>query len=109
MGKMIMSQVVDAGSSQQQSHPVAPRAQPFLFTLIFAHGEVALLTVSGARSSHHARSIAEYAIDHCRYTVVDGDHTGGNVHCFYYWCAVQAQERTPRLDDSLSEGGLPCH
>ena len=96
MMQKMMSPVVDAASSQQQSHSVA------LFTLTFAHGEVALLTISGATDAHHARILAENAIAHCRYTVTRGDSTGGHAHCFYYW-HVQAQEQTPRLD-SLSQG-----
>ena len=95
MQKTKMNPVVDAASSQQQSHSVA------LFTLTFAHGEVALLTVSGATDAHHARILAENAIAHCRYEVVEGDTTNGLVHSFYYW--HEAQERNPRLD-SLSRG-----
>ena len=88
MGKMIMSPVVDAASSQQQSQSVAPSAHTSLFTLTFVGGQVALLTVSGATDAHHARTIASNAIAHCRYAVVEGDHTGGNVHCFFSWCHV---------------------
>jgi len=95
MGKMIMSPVVDAASSQQQSQPVAPRAHTSLFTLTFVGGQVALLTVSGATDAHHARTIASNAIAHCRYAVVEGDTTNRLVHSFYYW--HEAQERNPRL------------
>jgi len=86
MGKMIMSPVVDAASSQQQSQPVAPSAHTF--TLVFAGGQMALLTVYRASDQEQARSIASTAIKNCQYTVVDGDHTGGNVHCFFSWCHV---------------------
>ena len=95
-----MSQVVDAGSGQQQL--VAPSAQPCLFTLTFRGGQIALLNVYGASTKQEARGIAESVIKNACYTVVDGDYAGGKAHCFYYW-HVQAQERNPRLD-SLSRG-----
>jgi len=100
MMQKMMSPVVDAASSQQQSHSVA------LFTLTFAHGEVALLTISGATDAHHARILAENAIAHCRYTITDGDVTNGHAHYFYYWHTREAQERNPRLD---SRGARTCH
>ena len=78
--------LINAGSGQPQ--PVAPSAHTFLFTLVFAGGQVALLTVYGASDQEQARSIASTAIKNCQYTVVDGDHTGGNVHCFFSWCHV---------------------
>ena len=95
------------GASMIEVHPqtrstLQEAPERYLFTLTFAHGEVALLTISGATDAHHARILAENAIAHCRYTVTRGDSTGGKAHCFYYW-HVQAQERNPRLD-SLSRG-----
>ncbi len=55
------------------------------FTLTFAGGQVALLEVRGAADREQARTIACHAIKRCRYVVTEGDQTGGNAHCFYYW------------------------
>ncbi len=62
-----------------------------LFTLTFAHGEVALLDVRGAVDQEQARAIACDAIKRCQYSVTDGDQTGGNAHYFYSWCSVEVQ------------------
>ena len=85
----------------QTRSPLQEAPERYLFTLTFAGGQVALLTVYGATDAHHARTLAEDAVKNCRYTAVEGDTTNGLVHSFYYW--HEAQERNPRLD-SLSRG-----
>ena len=87
----------------QTRSPLQEASERYLFTLTFAGGQVALLTVSDATDSHHARTLSENAIAHCRYTITDGDVTDGHAHYFYYWHTREAQERNPRLD-SLSLG-----
>ena len=61
------------------------------FTLTFVGGQVALFEVRGATNQEQARTIASQAIKTCSYSVTDGDQTGGNAHCFYYWCSSEAQ------------------
>ena len=61
------------------------------FTLTFAGGQVALLEVRGAADQEEARTIAQNAITTSRYTVTDGDTTGGRAHYFYCWCSAEAQ------------------
>ena len=90
----------------QTRSPLQEAPERYLFTLTFAGGQVALLTVYGATDAHHARTIAGNAIAHCRYTVVEGDVTNGHAHYFYYWHTREAQERNPRLD---SRGARTCH
>ena len=60
------------------------------FTLTFAGGQVALLEVCGAANQEEARTLASHAIKTCSYSVIDGDQTGGNAHCFSYWCRSDA-------------------
>jgi len=58
MMQKMMSPVVDAASSQQQSQPVAPEGQEYLFTLTFPAGEIAILNVKHAPDQESARAIA---------------------------------------------------
>ncbi|GHO88233.1 hypothetical protein [Dictyobacter formicarum] len=62
------------------------------FTLLFPHGEIAVLEVSGAQTQDEARSIAASVLLPCKYEVQDGDVSHGHAFCFYSWANVQAQE-----------------
>jgi len=107
MQKKMMSPVVDAASSQQQSQSVALGAS--LFTLLFVGGQVALLDVRGAVDSEEARAIAHQAIKTCSYSVVDGDQTQGRAAYFYYWHTREAQEMHPHPGRTLNteQGAKP--
>lgn len=68
-----------------------------LFTLTFPHGERTLLTVFGAPTQYHARSLAQSGFTHCSYEITEGDQTNGQAVGFYSWYGVAAQEQYSSL------------